>query len=250
MNTAVSEETINIRYSDLDFKKRLKPVSILNFFQDIAVDNAEKCGFGESATTPRDLMWVLLKYRIEFTNYPIDIKTLTLKTEPRGYHRLFAYRNFEMSSNGKLVAKASTMWSLINFRTKTLVNIETSFDSPYMTKFEAGENDLTFSKIPPMTQVDAKKEFEVRYNDIDGNRHANNGNYIIWALEPLSYDFKKYHQLKTLDIAFKKEIKLGEKLISKVQMLDKSQTLHVLTHQETGEDICLFLCVWEESALK
>jgi hypothetical protein len=56
--------------------------------------------------------------------------------------------------------------------------------------------------------------------------------------------------LKTLDIAFKKEIKLGEKLISKVQMISENQTLHVLTHAETGEDICLFLCDWEESALK
>lgn len=246
MDSAVSEETINIRYSDLDFKKRLKPVSILNFFQDIAVDNAEKYGFGESATTPKNLMWVLLKYRIEFTHYPTDIKTLTLKTEPRGYHKLFAYRNFEISTEGKLVARASTMWSLVNFKTKTLVNVETSFDSPYMSKFVAGENDLSFGKIPPMTQVDAQKEFEVRYNDIDGNRHANNGNYIIWALEPLAYEFRKHHQLKTLDIAFKKEIKLGEKLISKAQILGDNQTLHVLTNAESGEDLCLFLCDWEE----
>ena len=245
INDAISKETIQIRYSDLDFKKRLKPVSILNFFQDIAVDNAEKCGFGESATTPNNLMWVLLKYRIEFAHYPVNLKKLALKTEPRGCHRLFAYRNFEMSSGKKLIARASSLWSLVNFKTKTLVNIETTFDSPYMTKFVAEENDLTFGKIPPLTHIDNEKEFEVRYNDIDGNRHANNGNYIIWALEPLSYEFKKYHQLKTVDIVFKKEIKLGERLISKVQILNETQTLHTLTKVETQEDLCLFLCAWE-----
>ena len=44
----------------------------INFFQDIASDNAENYGFGYSYIYPKNLMWVLLKYRIEFETYPIE----------------------------------------------------------------------------------------------------------------------------------------------------------------------------------
>ena len=44
----ISEEKISVRYSDIDFDKSLKPFSLLNFFQDIASDNAERLGFGYS----------------------------------------------------------------------------------------------------------------------------------------------------------------------------------------------------------
>ena len=243
----ISEEIINIRYSDIDFDKSLKPFSLLNFFQDIASDNAERLGFGYSYIYPQNLMWVLLKYRIEFDEYPSDIQDLRLRTEPRGYNRLFAYRNFELLNNNKVVARASSMWSLVDFKNKTLVKIENIINNNhYMTQQVPDERDLQFEKIPPLTNVDYEKEFEVRYNDIDVNMHANNGNYIVWALEPLHHDFRTAHKLKTIDMVFKKEIKYGEKLISSVQMLDDKTTLHVMKHSETNEDLCMLKCVWEQ----
>jgi len=238
------EENIKIRYSDLNFDKSLKPSSLLNFFQDIAVDSANLLGFGTDDLVSKKMLWYLLKYRIEFNEYPQNITDLTLRTEPRGYHRLFAYRNFEALSNNKTIIKASSLWSLVNFETKNIVNIESAIQSPLLTKFVADERDLFFGKIPSLTKEDYQKEFEVRYNDIDGNRHANNGNYIVWALEPLSYGFRKQHKLKTLDIVFKKEIKYGEKLVSMLQFTDKKQTTHVLKNKQTDEDICLMNCQW------
>ena len=194
LDIIASEEKINIRYSDIDFDKSLKMFSLLNFFQDIASDNAEMHGFGYSYIYPKNLMWVLLKYRIEFNEYPTDINSLTLKSVPRGCNRLFAYRNFELSNDKKILAKASSMWTLVNIETKSMESVENVLtDNPKMTKFVQGENDLKFDKIPAITRIDCEKRFEVRYNDIDVNMHANNANYIIWAMEPLSYDFKKDH---------------------------------------------------------
>lgn len=239
-----SEEKIHIRYSDIDFDKSLKPFSLLNFFQDIASDNAEKFGFGYSAIYPKGLMWVLLKYRIEFTHYPEDIQDLTIKTEPRGYNKLFAYRNFEVKSGNNVIARASSMWSLVDIETLSIAKIEGNITSPHLTKHEKQENDLEFEKIPEMTAVDYSKEFEVRYNDIDVNMHANNGNYIVWALEPLPTDFRLNHKLKTVDMIFKKEIKLGEKLISEVQIVDDLTTIHYIKYKASLENLCILKCKW------
>ncbi|MBR6127011.1 hypothetical protein IKQ21_04930 [bacterium] len=247
MQNKMSEEEINIRYSDLDFDKTLKPFSLLNFFQDIASDNAERLGFGYSFIYPQNLMWVLLKYRIEFNEYPSDIQSLVLRTEPRGCNKLFAYRNFELLSGNKTLAKASSVWSLVDFKTMSIVNAENVISgNPYMSKFVQQENDLKYNKIPQITEVHSSKEFEVRYNDIDVNRHANNGNYIVWALEPIELEFRKTHKLKTIDMVYKKEIKYGECLVSCVQNLEGNKTLHALKHKETGEDLCLICCEWVE----
>ena len=239
------KQTFNVRYSEIDYNQALKPFSLLNFFQDLASDNAEELGFGYSFITPKNLMWVLLKYRIEFEEYPVGVHDLTVYTEPRGYNRLFAFRDFELYQQKKLVARAATMWSLVDFTNMSIVSPEKSLEgNPHMKKFEAKPDDLSYSKIPAIEKVDIEKEFEVRYNDIDVNRHANNGNYIVWAFEPLSFEFKSAHKPKTIDLIYKKEAKYGEKLISQVQFLDDNVTLHALKNSATGEDLCLIQCKW------
>lgn len=74
-------ENINVKYSEMDYNKALKPFSLLNYLQDIASKNAEDLGFGYSFITPKNIAWFLLKYHMEFNNYPVDVKNLTLKTQ-------------------------------------------------------------------------------------------------------------------------------------------------------------------------
>lgn len=245
MSDLTLQETIHIRYSDSDCNGSLKPFSLLNFFQDLAAESAEQLGFGYSVIYPQKLMWVLLKYRIEFTDYPVHADKLTIKTEPRGYNRMFAYRNFEIYADGKLCGRASSVWALVHTDTLDIAHVgEVLNGNANMIKFIPNETDLKFSKIPALTQADYEESFKVRYNDIDINMHANNGNYIVWAVEPLPYGWKHGKKLKNIDIIFKKEIKCEEQLTSKVQLLDEHTTLHALVHAQTQEDLCLIKCEW------
>ncbi len=245
MQDLTLQENIHIRYSDSECNNRLKPFSLLNFFQDLAAESAERLGFGYSVIYPQHLMWVLLKYRIEFADYPTHVNQLTIKTEPRGYNRMFAYRNFEIYADGKLCGKASSVWALVNSKTMDIANVgQILAGNENMIKFVPQEADLKFSKIPPLTKADYEETFKVRYNDIDVNMHANNGNYIVWAIEPLPYEWKHEKKLKNIDIVFKKEIKCGEELICKVQKLDDHNTVHALVHAQTQEDLCLVKCEW------
>ena len=244
MMTNGYEKEVSVKYSEMDFDKSLKAYTLLNYFQDIASDNAEEWGFGYSYITPKNLMWVLLKYRIEFNEYPVGIHNLLLKTEPRGYNKLFAYRDFELYSEKTLLARATTAWTLVDFTNMSVVLPEKVIDNPYMKKFEPCEDDLHYEKIPVVTKADIEKDFEVRYNDLDVNRHANNGNYIVWALEPLDINFRANHRLKTVDLIYKKEAKYGDKLITQVQFLSENHTIHAVKNATTNEDLCLVQCKW------
>lgn len=238
-------ENIKVKYSEMDYNQALKPFSMLNYLQDIASKNAEDSGFGYSFITPKNIAWFLLKYHMEFSDYPAGVRDLTLKTQPRGYNKLFAYRDFEFFDGTSLLGRVASIWALVDITTRALIPINNVLcDNPKMPPYQKQPDDLNFEKIRPLAKIDYEKEFEVRYNDLDVNKHANNGNYIIWAFEPLDFDFKSAHKIKTLDMVYKKEIKFGEKLISQVELKEDNTTLHLLKHAGDGEELCLIQCKW------
>lgn len=238
------EEKITVKYSEIDQNMAMKPYALLNFLQDIASQNAEDWGFGYSYIHSKNYAWFLIKYRMEFENYPFDIQDLVLKTEPRGYNKLFAYRDFELYSGDKLMGRVHSMWSLVDIDSRSIVPIATAIpDNPHMVQFVKRDDDLSFAKISQITTPTLKKEFEVRYNDLDVNGHANNGNYIVWAFEPLSFEFKDTHKIKILDMVYKKEVKFGEKFVSLVEFKDENTTIHKLQNLD-GEDLFILECSW------
>lgn len=243
----IFEDNLKIKYSEMDYKLALKPSALLNFLQDLASENAEQLGFGYSYIRNRNLMWFIIKYRMEFTDYPVSVYDLTIKTEPRGCNKLFAFRDFWLYEGDKMLAQIASTWSLVDINSKSIVPPQNALNNEYMLAFEKRESDLNYKKIRPLEKIDISKTFEIRYDDIDVNCHANNGNYIIWAFEPLSFEFKSSHKLKILDIQFKKEIKFGQKVLSEIEFKDEKTTVHVIKNSDTGEDLCLVEAVWTEN---
>ena len=117
-------EDIKVKYSEMDYKLSLKPSALLNFLQDMASQNAENLGFGYSYIEKRRLCWFLLKYHMEFLDYPVSVYDLTIKTEPRGYLKQFAFRDFELCQGQKCLAKIISTWSLVDMNSKSIVPIE------------------------------------------------------------------------------------------------------------------------------
>ena len=241
------EDRVKVRYSEMDFGLALKPSAVLNFFQDMASENAENLGFGYSYITPKHLAWFLLKYRIEFLKYPVGLYNLTLKTQPRGYNKIFAFRDFEIWNDSECLARAASSWSLVDTLSGKPVSVADALEgNPFMPLYQKQPEDLCFSKIKTPDKIDIEKTFEIRYDDIDVNHHANNCNYIIWAFEPFSLDFRSSRCIKNLDIVFKKEIKFGNKVLSQIEIADNKHTKHVLKNARTGDDLCFINVEWNQ----
>ena len=113
----------------------------------------------------------------------------------------------------------------------------------YMTLHEKREDDLSYGKIRLPENFDIEKTFEIRFDDLDVNKHVNNANYIIWAIEPLDFDFRRSYKLKTVDMMFKKEITYGSKVLSQVS-INENTTVHALKNAETGEELCIINAEW------
>ena len=243
---ALFEETVKIRYSEMDCDLALKPGAMLQFLQDLASDNAEQLDFGYSYIIKHNLAWFLLKYRLEFDDYPEGIYDLTIKTEPRGYNKMFAYRDFHIMHGGKQIGRAASTWTLVDLSTKSMANVaDVLTGNKFMVQHEKREDDLNYGKIKLPETFDIEKTFEVRFDDLDVNRHVNNANYIVWAIEPFNFEFRRSHKLKTVDMMFKKDITYGAKVLSQVA-ISGNNTIHAVKNAETGEELCLMNAEWVE----
>lgn len=245
MNKNIYENHYKIRYSEMDCNLLLKPSALLHLLQDTASNNAEQLGFGYSFLADKNLAWFLLKYHMEFTDFPKEVYNLNIETEPRGWSKLFAYRDFIVCNNDKILGKVASTWALIDLNTKRMANIgEILSSNPHFNEFIRREDDLKYNKITPLQNIDNEKTFETRFDDLDVNQHVNNANYPIWAFETLDYEFRRTKKLKTLDIVFKKEVKYGASIISEVQ-ISENTTNHILKEATTNEDLCLIQAEWE-----
>lgn len=233
-----------IKYNEMDFNRVLKPSALLNLLQDLATDNAEMLGFGPSFIFPQNYAWFLIKYHMEFDDYPEGLDEFIIKTEARGISKILASRDFELwTTNNKRLGRIASNWMLIDLNTKNILPLSKIID--FMPKFEKREDDLQFEKIIPPTQTDYEKTFEIRFDDIDVNQHVNNANYIIWAFETIPYEFKAKHKLKTLDIVYKKEIAYGNNIISQLKLDEENKTsTHVLKNATTQDELCFINAIW------
>jgi len=236
-------QEFQLKYSELDCNLNLKTSNLLNFLQDIASDSAQELGFGYSFVRKHNLAWYLLKYHIEFYEQPKNAELIRISTQPRGYMKFFAFRDFEIVQNSKTIAKAVSTWTMVDMSTKEPKIIKDYIDTDKMPPYLKKEGDLSYVKIPLLENITFRKTFDIRFGDIDVNKHVNNSNYLIWALEALDFDFRIEHTIKTLDIVYKKEISYGNSVVSEVEIKDKT-TNHVIKNAKTDEVLANIYITW------
>lgn len=232
----------DVKYYEKNVNGNLKESSLLNFLQDIATLSAESLGFGPSFVFENNYAWVVLKYHIEIYEELKNLSSIKLKTLPRGVSKLYAFRDFEIyNSDEKCIGKAISTWALIDMETRRLLPMQKVLD--FMPAFEKRENDLEYGKVDSFDVVTLSKTFDVRFDDIDVNRHANNSNYIVWALETLPDDFRLKHWAKNIDIKYRKEVGLGASVRSDV-FVGENYTLHKILDCSNDEELCSLKIEW------
>ncbi len=241
-NKYVLSGTYQVSMSELDRAQAIKPAALLNFMQDLASKSISKIDKGLSCEdlVQKGLGWFLIRYRIEFDNYPVGVEAVKMFTECRGVNRMTTYRDFECYdlATGKRLFRALTSWFLVNLNTKSIVNIQN--EVPDFINFEKRDDDLSLQKIRPQEDFDNEKVFHVRYDDLDINGHVNNTVYVTWAMEALDYDFRSKHNLKSLDIYFKHEVKYGDDIVTSVKIdYQNLESTHLIKDAKSGIEVCL-----------
>lgn len=236
---------ISYPLSPCDFNEAgvLNPYVLLKCLEDIAVKNASDNHFGVEEVVENQVAWVLLKYAMEFSDYPQNIQGLVVETESRGVNRLFATRDFIIKDDaGRQLGRATSTWTVIDMNTKRMLNPQEVF-AGCLPAIEKRPDDLKYAKIPAIAEDAAAMLFAVQPSDIDLNQHVNNCSYINWALAGLPAEFLAGKKLQRLDINFKKELFQHESLIAKTQITEQG-SLHGMSNTESGDELCIMSAQW------
>src|SRR4030042_4033579 len=95
----------SVRTYESDPNGLLRPVSLLNYFQESASDHAEKLGAGVIELMRQNLTWVISRYHIRLCRYPRWKESVELATWPCLNQGLFALREFEVrDEKGEMLA--------------------------------------------------------------------------------------------------------------------------------------------------
>lgn len=198
-----------IRYSECDSGGRLTLASLLNYFQDCSIFHSEDLGLGLGYLQRKHLVWVLSSWQIVVERYPGLCERVEVGTFPYAFKGFLGYRNFYMKTeDGAYVAKANTLWSLLDTETMKPAAMPEEMSAGYRL-----EEKLSMEYAPRKIQVPPTgrtgEAIVVKKHHLDTNHHVNNGQFVAMAMEFLPEQFV----LAGLRAEYKKQAWLDEVLI-------------------------------------
>lgn len=193
------------------------------------------------------LKWVIIQYDIQVTRMPNTGEELRVRTFIQEHNRVFSYREFEVyDAEDNLIVYVMTVFALIDENRK-LTSIPKKIVGGYGST-ESRRIKRMPQPIPPKHHDQIKrKDYEVRYFDIDENFHANNSMYFIWMLDALGDEFLSTHDLIAGNIVYEKEIYMNEQVESYVDFRMNDQEQLVSRHQIKVDGVSKTLAnfVWQ-----
>lgn len=234
-----------IHYYDSDLKRRATISSLMRYFEDIAVLHSEEVKLGIDYYMNHHVVWMLYKWDIRINRLPMFKETIKVRTIATSLKSFHAYRYFDiLNEQGDQIVTANSMWLFINTDTKKPIKITEDMFQGYdvdpdnMAELEIGE-------IGMFEHADTAKEFNVRYNDIDTNKHVNNIKYVDWALEAVPEEILLNYSLARLKVNYRKEIGYGSKITSAAGIERGASTAKCIHQISSGDAVlCLLESDW------
>ena len=121
-----------IRYSETDSEGYLTLDALLNYFQDCSTFHSEDVGLGIGYMKEIGQVWVLSSWQIVVNRYPKLGEKVKIVTLPYELKVFLGYRNFAMlDEQGEYLAKANSLWSLLDVGTGKPVMVNEAMHKGY-----------------------------------------------------------------------------------------------------------------------
>ena len=236
-----------INYYDVDYKLNCKMSSIINFICDIGTQQSESIGGGMEYCTKNNCAWVFYKYDIKINRYPTFGEKISIRTEPVGFKKFYGLRKYTIyDEQNNIIGTALALFFLINIEKRRPMRIQPEQYDFYGVDGDI-DYDISMESIQKMKEEEFSKEFNIRYSDIDSNRHVNNVKYVEWALEVVPIDIITNYKLKRVKVTFEKECTYGECIKSLIEVNEindsETKTLHMIKNSE-GKELTMLEFEW------
>ncbi|MBN2281048.1 MAG: acyl-[acyl-carrier-protein] thioesterase [Candidatus Marinimicrobia bacterium] len=201
-------QNYQINTTHVNSTKKLGLIGILGFLQDAASEHAEILGFGYDNMINKNIFWVLFRQKLIMAKWPKWHDIITIRTWPKHFQGLYAFREFEILLDHKKIGECSTTWMILDGTTRK--PMKSDFLNECINTTTDYTLDFVAEKINVSWEFPWSKSYEVRNSDIDLNNHVNNTKYAQWILDTIPFEYHKTHVVKEFEINFTSETMLGD----------------------------------------
>lgn len=204
------EKKIRIQSFDVYPNSVLKPSALMRHMQQIAREDCDAMGATYPFMRSLNTVFVLTRLAIEFFRPIRDGEELTLKTYNNTITGIIFDREYELVSGGVIAARATTLWTLVRFDTRSLVR-----PKDFPVDFEAVNLDIKPIEMPRRLDDSGSVPVEkhtVRTSELDENNHLNNCIYADIALDAIDGFDGLDSWPESIKIIFRHEARRGDGL--------------------------------------
>ncbi len=237
------QKEYDVNFYTVDMNLRALPQLLVDFYTDCDLDFARFQGVGVEELHKSGLTMMLQKREISFYK-PIYLRDrIVAKPTIEGIKgsTLIRKSTFE-SPEGELLSTSRGLVHLVKVKDREKVQVLEKIYKAYGIQ-ESLDYEFIFHRIPVIEEVEYSKEFEVRYSDLDSNKHVNNSKYLTWALETLPVEYMRDYFLEKVRIAYLREILYGDSVRVVAQRDSRKERL--VTIQEIRNSSGLLTTVLE-----
>lgn len=245
----ITSKEFEVNYYEIDYKKRALITTLMNYFEDVSIKQSEDLNVGLHYLSEKKLGWVLYKWDIKIERYPNFGEKIIARTMPLSSRKFYAYRKFDiLDEQGNTIVTADSIWFLIDMEKRKAIRITDEMKEAYELE-DTKTDPFDIKKIIKSENTDFEKLFNVRYSDIDTNRHVNNVKYADWAIETVPIDTILACTLKKINITYEREAKYGNMIKVMTELTTNGEKNIVCIHKiidHEGNVLSLLETYWEK----
>lgn len=230
----IYKEKFKIGLKDVCKGEEVSNIAILEYLENIAAYHSDSVGYGVNTTKQTNLNWLLLDWKVKVLKRPQYGQELEINTWSRKIEKFYAYRDFEVyDEQMNLCVIATSKWLLVNSKTGKISRVDSEMTEKYQS-----ESDKSVFKNEEITKINIPESFEnkiiyqVQRRDIDVIGHMHNLYYLDIAYEALPKEIYDKRPFDNVRIMYKKETKLGEKVVEKYSNVEGKNVVVIQSEDE------------------
>ncbi|PWM39647.1 MAG: hypothetical protein DBX66_01775 [Clostridiales bacterium] len=205
------EKNIQVQSYECDILNRIKLSYLLRHMQEISGEHLDELGLPYERLAELGQVFLLAKLRLKIERLPRCRERLRLLTTPKlPIKAQFIRTNEIFSEAGERLAVADTTWLLVDPQSRRILRPKEFTGVLPMTE-DLEPTTLTRYRPLPPEGLEPAGVREVRYSDLDINRHMNNAGYADVICDALPFG-ELEREAKELYLHYQNEVREGERI--------------------------------------
>ena len=197
--------------AEVNAQEEMPLSSLVTLVIDVATAHANQLGVGYAHMMETNSSWVLSRLNADILVMPKVNRSYRMITWVDSLNRIFSDRLFRLedAATGELMAWVHTTWMAIDMdsRRPTDLTRHQALAAVVSGREFGGSRG---GKLPPLqAECDASYPYQVRFSDIDVNRHLTTRRYIQLLVDLWPLEMYERNHVSRFESAFKQEIRYG-----------------------------------------